>query len=139
ATEGGVTFWTGNNALARGEGDMAANPDIKRASRALKARHPELTEDSMEPVYYREAFRWIASHPVEWMVLEARKLCFLIVPIGPSYRVHGALYFWASVLSYLLVLPAAAAGAWQLRGRFSRAPGFWLLAGSAVAVCLVFF
>ena len=26
ASEGGVTFWTGNHPLARGEGDLAANP-----------------------------------------------------------------------------------------------------------------
>jgi 4-amino-4-deoxy-L-arabinose transferase-like glycosyltransferase len=139
ATEGGVTFWTGNNALARGEGDMAANPEIKRASQALKRSHPELTEDSMEPVYYREALRWIGSHPVDWAILEARKLLFLIVPIGPSYREHSPRYFWGSVLSYALVLPAALVGAWRLRGRFSRTPGLWLLAGSAVVVCLVFF
>jgi hypothetical protein len=31
ATEGGVTFWTGNHPLAIGEGDFAANP-IKRES-----------------------------------------------------------------------------------------------------------
>jgi hypothetical protein len=139
ATEGGVTFWTGNNALARGEGDMAANPDIKRASLALKRSHPELTEESMEPVYYREALQWIRSHPVDWAILEARKLFFLVVPIGPSYRLHSPRYFWASVVSYGLVLPVALVGAWRLRGRFSRTPGLWLLAGSAVAVCLIFF
>jgi 4-amino-4-deoxy-L-arabinose transferase-like glycosyltransferase len=139
ATEGGVTFWTGNNALARGEGDMAANPDIKLASQALKRSHPDLNEESMEPVYYREALRWIGSHPVDWTILEARKLFFLIVPVGPSYRGHSPRYFWASVLSYGLALPLAVAGAWRLRGRFSRAPGFWLLAGSAVVVCLMFF
>jgi hypothetical protein len=139
ATEGGVTFWTGNNALARGEGDMAANPEIKRASQALKRSHPELNEESMEPLYYREALEWIGSHPVDWTILEARKLFFLIVPIGPSYRGHSPLYFWASVLSYALALPLAIAGAGRLRGRFSRTPGFWLIAGSAVVVCLLFF
>jgi len=35
ASEGGVTFWTGNPPLAIGEGDMAANPVIKRANAAL--------------------------------------------------------------------------------------------------------
>src|SRR5262249_17978985 len=39
AAEGGVTFWTGNHPLARGEGDMAANPQLKIASSALKAAH----------------------------------------------------------------------------------------------------
>jgi len=44
ASEGGVTFWTGNHPLATGEGDMAANPDLKRASLALRAQHPDLDE-----------------------------------------------------------------------------------------------
>ena len=36
ASEGGVTFWTGNHPLARGEGDLAANPDLKRAELAFR-------------------------------------------------------------------------------------------------------
>ena len=40
ASEGGVTFWTGNHPLARGEGDLAANPDIKLADIAFRARAP---------------------------------------------------------------------------------------------------
>jgi len=139
ATEGGVTFWTGNNALAMGEGDLAANPGMKAAKQSLMAAHPGLTEESMEPVYYREAFRWMASHPFDWILLEARKVFFLIVPVGPSYLVHSALYFWTSVLSYGLVLPFAAAGLWRGRARLNRAAGFFMLAASAVVVCLVFF
>ena len=38
ASEGGVTFWTGNHPLAHGEGDLAANPAIKRAELAARAR-----------------------------------------------------------------------------------------------------
>ena len=30
ASEGGVTFWTGNHPRARGEGDLAANLDLKQ-------------------------------------------------------------------------------------------------------------
>ena len=29
ASEGGITFWTGNHPLAVGDGDLAANPAIK--------------------------------------------------------------------------------------------------------------
>ena len=36
ASEGGITFWTGNHPLATGDGDMAANPEIKRANTALR-------------------------------------------------------------------------------------------------------
>lgn len=139
ATDGGVTFWTGNNALARGEGDMAANPELKLANQALRAAHPTLDEEAMEPIYYRESLQWIRSHPVAWLGLEVRKLFYLIVPIGPSYRVHSPLYFWGSVVPYALLMPLAVVGVWRLRGRLVRARGFWLLLGSAVAVCLVFF
>ena len=139
ATDGGVTFWTGNNALAPGEGDMAANPQLKAASQLLKNAHPTLDEEQMEVVYYREAFGWIRAHPLDWVTLELRKIFYLIVPIGPSYQVHSPRYFWASVVSYILVLPAALVGIFRLRGRAARVQGLWLLAASSVAVCLIFF
>lgn len=139
ASEGGVTFWTGNHPLAIGEGDMAANPAIKREFLALRARHPHLSEEALEPIYYREALAWMRAHPGDWLVLMARKTFYFLVPIGPSYTLHSPLYFWASVASYGLVLPLAIAGAWRLRDRLGRTPGLWLLSGSAVAVCLVFF
>jgi 4-amino-4-deoxy-L-arabinose transferase-like glycosyltransferase len=139
ASEGGVTFWTGNNALARGEGDLAANPDIRRAQIALRAEYPDLSEEEMEPIYYREALAWIRSHPVEWAVLEARKLLYLVVPIGPSYTLHSRLYLVTSWISYGVLLPFALTGGARLGTRRGRSPGLWLLVGSAVAVCLVFF
>ena len=37
ACTGGVNFWTGNHPLATGEGDLAANPDIKRADLEFRA------------------------------------------------------------------------------------------------------
>lgn len=139
ASEGGVTFWTGNHPLATGDGDMAANPAIKLDSQALRARHPHLSEEEMEPIYYREAFAWMRAHPGDWLRLQARKVFYLIVPIGPSYTLHSPLYFWASVVSYGVALPLALLGAWRLGRRRAVTPGLWLLAGSAVAVCLVFF
>jgi 4-amino-4-deoxy-L-arabinose transferase-like glycosyltransferase len=92
ASDGGVTFWTGNHPLAIGEGDMAANPALKIANQALRAQYPGRSEEEMEPIYYREAFNWIRAHPLDWLVLEARKLFYLIVPIGPSYTLHSRLY-----------------------------------------------
>ena len=138
ATEGGVTFWTGNHPLAIGEGDFAANPNLKRESLALRARHPELSEEQMEPVYYGEAFAWIRSHPWRWLTLETHKIFYLLVPIGPSYRLHSLRYYGASLTSYVLLLPAALVGAWRLSGR-ATAPGLWLLGASAVVASLVFF
>jgi hypothetical protein len=139
ASDGGVTFWTGNNRLATGEGDMAANPHLKFANQELRARHPQLNEEQMEPVYYQESLGWIREHPGDWIWLLARKVFYLAVPIGPSYTLHSPRYYWASVLSYGVLLPLAAVGGWRLGSRRSRLAGMWILAAAAVATCLVFF
>ena len=139
ASDGGVTFWTGNNALATGEGDMAANPHLKLASHALRAANPGLSEEQMEPIYYRESVGWILDRPVDWLWLMVKKAFYLVVPIGPSYRLHSARYYTATVLSLALIIPLAVMGSWRLRGRRIRLAGMWLLAAAAVATCLVFF
>jgi 4-amino-4-deoxy-L-arabinose transferase-like glycosyltransferase len=139
ASEGGVTFWTGNHPLAVGDGDLAANPQLKIASQALKDAHPTLTEEQMEPIYYREALAWMRAHPIDWLVLEARKVFYLVVPLGPSYRLHSWRYFVASAGTYLLLLPAAIAGAWRLGPARGRLPGLWLLLAAAIVTCLIFF
>jgi 4-amino-4-deoxy-L-arabinose transferase-like glycosyltransferase len=139
ATEGGVTFWTGNHPRAIGEGDLAANPHLKLESQALRRQYPSLSEEAMEPIYYREAFAWMRSHPIDWLWLEVRKAFYLVVPIGPSYTLHSRLYYGASVVSYGLALPIALVGLARLGTRRARTPGLWLLAGSAIATCLIFF
>ena len=139
ASDGGVTFWTGNHPLAIGEGDMAANPGIKLDNLTLRARHPGLNEEQMEPIYYREALSWIRANPGAWVALEFRKLFYLIVPIGPSYTLHSALYYVSSLLSYASVLALGVAGLVRLGARRWRSPTLWLMAAAAIAVCLVFF
>ena len=139
ATEGGVTFWTGNHPRAIGEGDLAANPHLKLESQALRRQYPSLSEEAMEPVYYREALAWMRLHPLDWLWLEVRKAFYLVVPIGPSYTLHSRLYHGASVLSYGLALPIALVGLVRLGKRRARTPGLWLLVGSAIATCLIFF
>jgi 4-amino-4-deoxy-L-arabinose transferase-like glycosyltransferase len=139
ASEGGVTFWTGNNPLAGGEGDLAANPAIKEAELALRQRHAGLSPEQMEPIYYREALTWITEEPGRWLLLELRKAFYTIVPIGPSYAVHSARYRFASIVPYLMVLPFALPGAIRLWRSARRPTPLFLLAGSAVLMCLVFF
>jgi 4-amino-4-deoxy-L-arabinose transferase-like glycosyltransferase len=147
ASEGGVTFWTGNHPLARGEGDLAANPDIKRAEIDFRARHPGLTAEQLEPLYYREALDYITRHPVWWAGLLARKAFYTVVPIGPSYTLHSTLYAASSIVSYLLLAPFAIAGArayWRGGGgdalhRSKRPEALFLLAASAAIVCVLFF
>ncbi len=139
ASDGGVTFWTGNNALAIGEGDMAANPHLKMANRQLRDQHPGLNEEQMEPIYFRESFTWIRQHPVDWLVLMVKKVFYLVVPIGPSYTLHSTRYYVASVASVVVLVPLAVLGLRRLGSRRGRLVGMWLLAAAAVATCLVFF
>ncbi len=138
ASEGGITFWTGNHPLAIGEGDMAANPPIREANQAIRAAHPGLGHDALEPVYYGEAKRFIREQPLRWAWLVARKFFYLWVPIGPSYTLHSALYYGATLVSYLGVLPFALAGGASLaRAGGTQAP-LALLALSVVLTALVF-
>jgi ABC-type branched-subunit amino acid transport system permease subunit len=93
----------------------------------------------MEPIYYREALSWIRSHPLDWAVLELKKMFYLVVPIGPSYRVHSMRYLIASVVSFALLLPVGLAGWLRLGGARVSAPGVFLAAGTAILLCLIFF
>lgn len=139
ATDGGVTFWTGNHPLATGEGDMAANPDIRLAHLALRAQHPDRTEQSMEPIYWAEALRWIRESPGAWLTLQVKKAYYLVVPTGPSYTLHSATYYWSTVLSYVPVLLLAVGAAATRRIRWRATPGLWLLTLAAIAIALAFF
>lgn len=139
ASEGGVTFWTGNHPRARGEGDLAANPDLKVADLAFRADHPGLTAEELEPLYYRDAIRSIANDPLRWVGLLLKKAFYTIVPAGPSYALHSPLYRFVSIASYLLLLPVGLLGAVHWWRRPHRPEALLPLAASAVMVCLVFF
>jgi len=139
ASEGGVTFWTGNHPLARGEGDLAANPSLKQADLDFRSAHPGMSAEELEPQYYRSALSWIASHPLDWLVLLARKTFYTIVPVGPSYALHSARYRVASAVPYLLVLPFAVLGARRLWRSPRRPTALFLLAAGSFLMCLVFF
>jgi hypothetical protein len=142
ASEGGITFWTGNHREARGEGDLAANPHLKRRNLELRARHRGLTEEQLEAIYYREAIGFIVEDPIRWLGLLAKKLFYTWVPLGPSYRLHSPRYFWVSVVSYSALFPFALAGfVSSLRaGSPWGAPwALFALAASAVVACIIFF
>jgi 4-amino-4-deoxy-L-arabinose transferase-like glycosyltransferase len=139
ASEGGVTFWTGNHPLARGEGDLAANPAIKAADLEFRAAHPGLSAEELEPLYYRDALRHIAAHPGWWLGLVARKAFYTVVPAGPSYTLHSMRYLGATLVSYLAVLVAAVPGLRIIRKSRTRPTALLLLAASTVLVSLVFF
>ena len=139
ASEGGITFWTGNHPLSPGEGDMAANPAIKRDNQRLRAAHGGLTPEQLEPVYYREAMDAIARDPAWWLGLLARKAFYTWIPAGPSYTLHSTRYLVASLVSYGLLLACGVAGA-MVVVRARRWPiALGLLLASAMVVCVVFF
>jgi hypothetical protein len=139
AAHGGVTFWTGNNSLARGEGDLAGNPEMKRARIALEAQHAGMSSQEMDAVYYREALRFIVTQPLAWLALLVKKLFYTVVPVGPSYTLHSTRYFLGSVIPYGLLVPFAFAGLIRLGPRRAALWPAWLLGLSVVLVCLVFF
>jgi 4-amino-4-deoxy-L-arabinose transferase-like glycosyltransferase len=139
ASEGGVTFWTGNHPRATGEGDMAANPDIKIAEIAFRREHPGLTQEELEPLYYREAIAYIAAHPVWWTGLLLKKAFYTVVPLGRSYALHSPLYRTSSIASYLIVLPFGVLGALIWWRRPHPPESLFPLALSAVIVCILFF
>jgi 4-amino-4-deoxy-L-arabinose transferase-like glycosyltransferase len=139
ASEGGVTFWTGNHPLARGDGDLAANPELKRAELEFRRRYPDLSAEELEPLYYRDALERIAERPAWWLTLVAKKAFYTVVPVGPSYTLHSWRYLAASVASYLLLLPFAVAG-FPLVWRSATRPTALLLAAASVLLAsLVFF
>jgi 4-amino-4-deoxy-L-arabinose transferase-like glycosyltransferase len=139
ASEGGVTFWTGNHPRATGEGDMAANPDIKIAEIAFRREHPGLTQEELEPLYYREAIAYIAAHPLWWTGLLLKKAFYTVVPLGRSYALHSPLYRTSSIASYLIVLPFGVLGALIWWRRPHPPESLFPLALSAVIVCILFF
>jgi 4-amino-4-deoxy-L-arabinose transferase-like glycosyltransferase len=139
ASEGGVTFWTGNNRLARGEGDLAANLEMKRAALEIERAAGAATPEALESVFYRAALDDIRADPARFVGLIARKAFYTVVPVGPSYALHSARYVAASVVPYLAVLPWAVWGAWRVRGARQRPVALWLLAAAAWLVCIIFF
>jgi len=139
ATEGGITFWTGNHPLAIGEGDLAANPAIKADEIAFRRAHPGLTSAELEPLYYRAAFEQIAEHPGWWAGLLVKKAFHTFVPVGPSYTLHSTKYLLASVIPYAVLAPLALIGLLRLAPRGGAITPLLLLALSVVVTSLVFF
>ena len=139
ASEGGVTFWTGNHPLAIGEGDLAANPPIKQAELEFRRAHPGSTPESLEPLYYADALAQIRAHPLWWLSLIARKGYYLVVPAGPSYALHSARYRVASTVPYLLLLPFAVGGTRRQARGIEPPTALFVLAASAALTCLIFF
>ena len=138
-SRGGPNFWMGNSELATGDGDVGSNPELSEAYRALSRASAGLSPSQTERVFYREALTWMRAHPAEWLVLEAKKLFYFWVPIGPSYSSHSRLYWIGHATSYLALLPFALAGFFRIVRHRDQPIVLWALAASALVTALIFF
>ena len=109
--EGGVTFWTGNHPLARRRRRPGGEPrpQARRAGVSRRASRPD-AGTARTALLSRGARLDPARIRAPGSRSMARKVFYPVVPVGPSYALHSARYRVASVVSYLLVLPAAVVG-----------------------------
>lgn len=139
ASEGGITFWTGNNSLAVGDGDMAANPQIKLANNRLRQENNYPSPAEMERIYYKEAFRFIREEPLSFFILLVKKTFYFWIPVGRSMSLFSAKHQLISHLSYFPVLLFAIAALITLIRR-KMTPFLPLISMfSAMIACVIFF
>lgn len=139
ATEGGVTFWGGNNPLAHG-GNVMPSEDTWLAEDPPESMYgwQGLSETQSEGRFFRAAVNWIAREPAAFLRLLPQKLArSWTLAFGNEAR-SEALPGWVQPL-YLLFPLSVAAGlalSWRHRARLVPAYGL-LLAG--MAITLVFY
>ena len=145
ASEGGVTFWTGNHPLARGDGDLAANPRHQARRARLSARaHPGLTRRTARAALLPRRPALDPARPGRVARAAGAQGVLYGRAVGPSYALHSTRYS----RRVRRVVPAAAARArsrarWQLAHAGAiggtAPPLLWLMAAATVAAGLVFF
>ena len=139
ASDGGVTFWTGNHPLATGDGDMAANPRLKlrtwrcvqhfRAQRRgngahLLSRGVRVDRAASARLALARSAQAVSTSPCR------------LAPPTPT-RIRGStIWRRSSRMRPSSSAASWASSAWAVAGI---SPGLWCAALSAVAVCLVFF
>ena len=160
-TNGGVTFWNGNNPFTTGSGHdvyadrLAAFRGVPRDP-ALPAvyEHPEpypfppeieslvatMPELALDHAFYRAGLDYIRQQPLDWLRLEGRKLLsfWLFRPnlgANPLYQDQWtAVYRVQYILLLVLVIPGVALAA----RRWRRYALLWALFGYYTLVHLVF-
>jgi 4-amino-4-deoxy-L-arabinose transferase-like glycosyltransferase len=139
SSRGGPNFWLGNSELAPGDGGAGATPELKRGYDAIIREHADLSPSDLERLFYREAVTWIREHPLDWLVLLAKKFFYFWVPVGPSLSSHSRLYWIGHSASYLSLLPFAVAGFWRVVRRSPQPVVLWALAVATLLTSLIFF
>lgn len=139
SSRGGPNLWMGNNALARGDGDVGANPAMQREYDAIIAANAHLPPQELERLFYRRSFEFISGQPLAWVALLLRKAFWFFVPFGPSYQARSPLFWFTHAASWLGLLGFSVA-AWPRVRRLHPRP--WVpaaLAASVFATCMIFF
>lgn len=139
ASEGGITFWTGNNDLAVGDGDMAANPQIKEDNKRLRRENSSASPAELERIYYREALKFIKEKPVKFVMLLVKKSFYFWFPVGRSMSLFSWRHQLASHLTYFPILFLSIFGIIYLKktDNFSMIPILSMI-GNMIA-CVIFF
>ena len=139
SSRGGPNFWLGNSELAPGDGGAGATPELKRGYDTIIREHADLSPSDLERLFYREAVTWMREHPLDWIVLLAKKCFYFWVPVGPSFSSHSRLYWIGHAASYLSLLPFAVAGFWRVVRQPSQPVVLWALAAATLLTSLIFF
>jgi len=139
ASEGGITFWTGNHPLAVGDGDMAANPQLKLANNELRKEYGYPPPAEMEEIYYRETFDFIKKHPFQFLWLLVKKGFYFWFPVGRSMALFSLKHQLVSHISYFPILLLAILATVNLirRKKLHFIPYISMLAG--MISCVLFF
>ena len=139
ATEGGVTFWSGNNALSTG-GAVEPSPATWPGSDPPAGLRgwPGLSEKASEDRFYAAAWDWIRAHPGDWLALLPRKvLRTWSLAFGSEAKPSG-LPGWIS-WAYLAFPLLALAGLVLSRAHWRRLLPVYFLILSSTLVVMVFY
>jgi 4-amino-4-deoxy-L-arabinose transferase-like glycosyltransferase len=133
STNGGVTFWNGNNPFTTGSAhdvyadevaaylgierdphlpDVYQYPDPYPSPPEIEARIQTMSELELDRAYYRAGLDYIRTYPADWLKLEGQKLVSFWwfrpnLGANPIYREHWKLPYQ---IQYPLLLLLAVAG-----------------------------
>jgi tetratricopeptide (TPR) repeat protein len=126
--QGGITFYQGNHPGAAGlytqvpgfSGDPEAQAREERAIAEREAGRP-LLRSQVSAHFFGKGLAYILGSPGSWLLLEARKLGYLLGDYEASTEYSLLLersripWLWLPLLPYAAIIAAAVGGLWLLR------------------------
>jgi 4-amino-4-deoxy-L-arabinose transferase-like glycosyltransferase len=119
-SSGGVTFWLSNHPLSLGDGDLAANPQLKAAYKEFLKKHVGYNREDLDRVLYREAFTYIKNNPFKIIILDLKKLFYFWIPVGPSMQIFSFKHKATSYISYFPCLFLSILGIYISRNQWKK-------------------